>query len=137
MPALESTDLMPPAGVLRCRDDQQDRSAGAVLGVAVHGGRSSKASRWTQMNRGPAGDARPAEPKGRTDSDCFIPWPDFGRTTALNVAAYCALLNSILPGQRVAEQVEEIPETFYGSEGWGFESLRARHISACQGRFSS
>jgi hypothetical protein len=45
-------------------------------------------------------------------------WPDFGRTTALNVAAYCASLNSIPSGQRVAEQVEDTPETLYGSEGW-------------------
>jgi hypothetical protein len=50
------------------------------------------------------------------------PWPDFGWTTALNVAAYCASLNSILPGQRVGEQVEDTPETLYGSEGRGFES---------------
>jgi len=35
---------------------------------------------------------------------------------ALNVAAYCALVNSILPGQRVDAQVKDTPETLYGSE---------------------
>ena len=54
-------------------------------------------------------------------------WPDFGRTAALNVAAYYALVDGIPPGQRAYVLVGEMPETLYGSEGWGFGSLRARH----------
>jgi hypothetical protein len=53
-------------------------------------------------------------------------WPDFGRTTALNVATFCVLVNSIPPGQQAYEQAADMPETLYESEGWGFESLRAR-----------
>ena len=60
-------------------------------------------------------------------------WPDFGRTAALNVAYYCVSMNSIAPDQRAYEQAGEMPETFYGSEGWGFESLRARHTCTGQG----
>src|SRR5579859_1223746 len=41
----------------------------------------------------------------------------FGHTTALNVAAYCASVNSIPPGQRVDKQVEDTSETLYGSDG--------------------
>src|SRR5262249_60917249 len=53
-------------------------------------------------------------------------WPDSGRTVTLNTAAYCVLMNGIPPGQRAYEPVGDMPETLYGSEGWGFESLRAR-----------
>jgi hypothetical protein len=44
-------------------------------------------------------------------------WPDFGRTAALNVAAYCAFVNGIPPGQRTYVPAGEMPETLYGSEG--------------------
>src|SRR5215467_13367397 len=53
-------------------------------------------------------------------------WPHFGLTATLNVAAHRAQANSIPPGQRSYALVGEMPETLYGSEGWGFESLRAR-----------
>jgi hypothetical protein len=43
-------------------------------------------------------------------------WPDFGRTTTLNVAIYCALVNSIQAGQLAYEPVGEMRETLYGSE---------------------
>ena len=43
-------------------------------------------------------------------------WPDFGRTAALNVAAYYALVDGIPPGQRAYVPVGEMPETLYGSD---------------------
>jgi len=61
-------------------------------------------------------------------------WPDFGRTTTLNVAAYCALANGISPSQRTYEPVGEAIETIYGSEGWGFESLRSARLLPGLGR---
>jgi len=39
-----------------------------------------------------------------------LPWPDFGRTTALNVADYCASMNSIPPGQQAYELAGAMPE---------------------------
>ena len=62
----------------------------------------------------------------RARPDLRLRWPDFGRTTTLKVGAYCASVNSIPPGQQVYEPLGEMAETLYGSEGWGFESLRAR-----------
>ena len=53
-------------------------------------------------------------------------WPDFGRIAALNAVTYCALLSSISAGQLMYRLVANAPTTLYGSEGWGFESLRAR-----------
>src|SRR5262245_6594140 len=44
-------------------------------------------------------------------------WPDLGRTTALNVAAYCVSLNSAPAGQRGNEQIASARGTVYGSEG--------------------
>ena len=61
-------------------------------------------------------------------------WPDFGRTTTLNVAAYCALANGISPSQRTYEPVGEAIETIYGSEGWGFESFRSARLLPGLGR---
>jgi hypothetical protein len=63
-------------------------------------------------------------------------WPHFGLTTPLNNAACCVAMNSIPLGQRSYGLVVDPGETLYGSEGWGLESLRARHASAGQGRFS-
>ncbi len=53
-------------------------------------------------------------------------WPLFGRTTTLNTAACCASVSNISAGQQRNEQVADAPDTVYGSEGWRFESLRAR-----------
>jgi hypothetical protein len=53
-------------------------------------------------------------------------WPHFGRTTALNAADDCAPLITISAGQQGCRQVVGAAVDLYGSEGWGFESLRAR-----------
>ena len=53
-------------------------------------------------------------------------WPLFGRTATLNAAACCASVSSISAGQRRNEQAADATVDHYGSEGWGFESLRAR-----------
>jgi hypothetical protein len=53
-------------------------------------------------------------------------WPHFGRTTALNAATYCASTSSVSADQRTHGQVAGVGVDLYGSEGWGFESLRAR-----------
>ena len=45
-------------------------------------------------------------------------WPDFGRTTALNAAACCALLSSISAGQLMYGLVVDAPATLYGSDAW-------------------
>jgi hypothetical protein len=55
-----------------------------------------------------------------------LSWPHFGRTRTLNAAIYCAPVSSISAGQRGNGQVADRRDTVYGSEGWGFESLRAR-----------
>ena len=53
----------------------------------------------------------------------------------LNAAIYCAPVSSISVGQRENGQVAGACDTVYGSEGWGFESLRARPgIGAYRGR---
>jgi hypothetical protein len=44
-------------------------------------------------------------------------WPDFGRTTALNAAACCALLSRISAGQLMYGLVADAPATLYGSDG--------------------
>ena len=54
-------------------------------------------------------------------------WPLFGRTRTLNAAAYCASMSTVSAGQHWNGQVAGTRDTVYGSEGWGFESLRARH----------
>jgi len=54
-------------------------------------------------------------------------WPHFGRMRTLNAAIYCALVSSSPAGQWGNEQLVNARDTVYGSEGWGFESLRARH----------
>jgi hypothetical protein len=53
-------------------------------------------------------------------------WPPIGRQTTLNVAIYCAPVSRVSAGQRQNGQVADARDTVYGSEGWGFESLRAR-----------
>jgi len=53
-------------------------------------------------------------------------WPLSGRQTTLNAASYCAPVSSISAGQQRNGQVADRRDTVYGSEGWGFESLRAR-----------
>jgi hypothetical protein len=73
------------------------------------------------LNRRPAG--RAAQPR----------WPHSGHTEALNAAACCASMIGILPGQSSNGQIASTGVDLYGSEGWGFESLRARHVSAGQG----
>jgi hypothetical protein len=56
----------------------------------------------------------------------WLAWPLFGRTKTLNAVARCASLNSIFAVQRQNEQVADTGIDLYGSEGWGFGSLRAR-----------
>jgi hypothetical protein len=56
-------------------------------------------------------------------------WPDFGLTVTPNADNCCALLSSILAGQRQDSLVRETRVDIYGSEGWGFESLRARKVT--------
>jgi hypothetical protein len=55
-------------------------------------------------------------------------WPDFGRTTTLNLAAYCALANVIPPSQRMYEPVGVATETIYGSDGQGHRQGKALTI---------
>src|SRR5690348_11680599 len=50
----------------------------------------------------------------------------FGRTTALNAAYRCTSMNSPPPGQRPYALMGGATAILFGSEGWGFESLRAR-----------
>ena len=54
----------------------------------------------------------------------------FGLTVKPNGDNCCALLS--LAGQRKNPWAMSGSVHLYGSEGWGFESLRARHISAGQ-----
>ena len=54
-------------------------------------------------------------------------WPHSGRTTALNAATGCASLSSIAPVHQAYGLVRDVHVSLYGSEGWGFESLQARH----------
>ena len=56
-------------------------------------------------------------------------WPHSGRPTALNTATHCVMLSSIAAGHRAYGLVAGVPVSLYGSEGWGFESLRA-HLRA-------
>jgi NAD(P)-dependent dehydrogenase (short-subunit alcohol dehydrogenase family) len=49
----------------------------------------------------------------------------FGRTLALNVAAYDVSVNNISPGQRAYELVGKMPETPYGSEGCGVRPIES------------
>ena len=53
-------------------------------------------------------------------------WPLFGHTRTFNAAAYCASMSTVWAGQQWNVQVPGTRDTVYGSEGWGFESLRAR-----------
>jgi hypothetical protein len=53
-------------------------------------------------------------------------WPDFGLTTAPSADNCCALLRTVLAGQMPGRWSDGCLY-LYGSEGWGFESLRARH----------
>lgn len=43
-------------------------------------------------------------------------WPHFGRTRELNIAACCALVSTVSPGQQLGEQVAGARDTVYGSE---------------------
>jgi hypothetical protein len=52
--------------------------------------------------------------------------PHSGRTTALSAATCCASLSSIAPVHQAYWLVADVPASLCGSEGWGFESLRAR-----------
>jgi hypothetical protein len=52
-------------------------------------------------------------------------WPLSGRPATLNTAAYCAPVSCISAGHHENRQVSGARDTVYGSEGWGFESLRA------------
>ena len=54
-------------------------------------------------------------------------WSDFGHRTLLSNGRQYKLLRTIMAGQRPSAQVAGACGTVYGSEGWGFESLRARH----------
>jgi hypothetical protein len=53
-------------------------------------------------------------------------WPHLGLTAALNADNCCALPSNVLAGQRFTLLVMRADVYLYGSEGWGFESLRAR-----------
>ena len=46
----------------------------------------------------------------------------------LNDASHCRLLTSIPAGQLADGQAASLDVDHYGSEGWGFESLRARPV---------
>ena len=57
---------------------------------------------------------------------------------AVHGPANCAATSCVVVDCRGASSARSSTDraSDYGSEGWGFESLRARHISAGQGRFS-
>ena len=60
----------------------------------------------------------------------WLRWPHFGRT--LNVAHQCVLMNSIPPGQRAYEPVDETAVSLYGSDaharpGTRYAILKAVH----------
>jgi len=52
-------------------------------------------------------------------------WSEFGLITLRNTARRCETTSDILAGQAACAQVARRRATIYGSEGWGFESLRA------------
>jgi hypothetical protein len=62
----------------------------------------------------------------RAEAGGWPPWPDFGLTVTPNADNCCALLSNVLAGQHPDMLVTEASVYIYGSEGWGFESLRAR-----------
>jgi len=53
-------------------------------------------------------------------------WPDFGRMTLSDNERQRKPLRAVLAGRQASVQVTDTRDTVYGSEGWGFESLRAR-----------
>ena len=54
-------------------------------------------------------------------------WSNSGHRTLLSNGRQYKLLRTIVAGQPPSAQVAGACGTVYGSEGWGFESLRARH----------
>src|SRR5215472_15731818 len=53
-------------------------------------------------------------------------WPHFGHTTSRKTGRRRKATSNILAGQTACPQLVGRRDTVYGSEGWGFESLRAR-----------
>jgi hypothetical protein len=47
----------------------------------------------------------------------------------LNAAIYCTPMTAVSARRQQNGQVAGAGDTVYGSEGWGFESLRARQVT--------
>jgi hypothetical protein len=60
-------------------------------------------------------------------------WPDSGRTRPRNTAQRCATVSVVRARRKACVQVVGALGTVYGSEGWWFESLRARQFSGQPG----
>jgi hypothetical protein len=78
--------------------------------------RAEGRSRITMVQPRPAIEPPACSPK--------VNWPDFGRMTLQNKEGRREPVRSILAGQPANAQVAGMRGTVYGSEGWGFESLR-------------
>jgi hypothetical protein len=109
----------------RGRSDEEVRQL--VRSVTSSITRAAEELSWCEHGRPEDGQpARNRSPGCVTRAWLMLRWPDFGRTPPRNEGEQRQPVSAVLAGQPSSAQVAGTSGTIYGSESWGFESLRAR-----------